>query len=372
LRSRSFVAAPPHSDDVREPAWTNEGPSERACKTLDMIRGARLGEYDFVTSALGFGTAGMFHEPSREKRRALIETAVEAGIMHFDVAPIYGLGLAETELGRALRRHRDNVVIVTKVGIGLTPLAKVLGRLQGPVRSALRRSPRMQERARGSAASPSSGTLGGVLYESTFDRPAAQRSLEQSVRNLGTHIDLLLLHDPEPAQIDADEMHDFLERARRDGHIRSWGVAGEAKPLASVVALLDDPTPVVQVRDDIFRDQRAMRSLASTYEVTFGTLGYALPSIMGHVNSSDDRVREWSEAVDADCSDASVVAGLLLCDSLRTNAHGTVLYSTTRPERLRVAAALSQGDLTNVDPSLETFRELVRSRIKVGDQGTSS
>jgi D-threo-aldose 1-dehydrogenase len=332
-----------------------------------MTRGARLGDYDFVTSALGFGTAGIFHEPSRAKRKQLIETAIDSGVFHFDVAPIYGLGLAEAELGQALRSHRDNVVIATKVGIGLTPLAKVMGRLQGPIRSGLRKSPRMQERARGSAASPSSGSLGGLLYKSTFDRQSAQRSLEQSLRNLGTHIDLLLLHDPEPAQIDANEIRDFLDRARLGGQIRSWGVAGEAHQLASVVALLDDPAPVVQVRDDIFRDQREMPTIPSQYEVTFGTLGYALPTIMNHVNTSPARVREWSEAVDADCSDAGVVAELLLKDSLRSNARGTVLYSTTRPERLRDAAAVSQGDLTKVDPSLETFRELVRSRITASD-----
>jgi D-threo-aldose 1-dehydrogenase len=328
-----------------------------------MSRGAQLGEYDFKTSALGFGTAGIFHEPSRAKRRQLIETAVEAGVVHFDVAPIYGLGLAESEVGQALSSHRDDVVIATKFGIGLTPLAKALGKLQGPVRSGLRKSPRLQERARGSAASPSSGSLGRFLYTSTFDRQAAQRSLEQSVRNLGTHIDLLLLHDPEPSQIHASEIHDFLERARLDGQIRSWGVAGEARQLASVVALLDDRAPVVQVRDDIFRDQRAMPSISSQYEITFGTLGYALPTIMSHVNANPVRVREWSEAVDADCSDAGVIADLLLKDSLRSNANGTVLYSTTRPKRIRAAGAISQGDVTKLDPSLEAFRELVRSRF---------
>jgi D-threo-aldose 1-dehydrogenase len=261
---------------------SSDGQTKCACKTHHMIRGAQLGNFDLATSALGFGTAGIFHEPIRAIRTQLIETALDAGVLHFDVAPIYGLGLAEAELGQALRRRRDSVVIATKVGIGLTPLARVLGRVQGPVRSALKRSPRMQEQARGSAASPSSGRLGGLLYKNTFDRRAAQRSLEQSVRNLGTHIDLLLLHDPKPTHVDANEMRDFLERARLDGHIRSWGVAGEADQLASVVALFDESVPVVQVRDDIFRDQRQTRSLPSQYEVTFGTLGTALPTIVRH------------------------------------------------------------------------------------------
>lgn len=332
-----------------------------------MIRGVRLGDYDFVTSALGLGTAGLFHEPNRARRAQLIEAAIDGGVSHFDVAPIYGLGLAEGELGEALRRHRDGVVIATKVGIGLTPVARALGRVQGPIRSALKRSPRMQARARDSATSPDSGGLGGLLYTSTFHPRSAQRSLERSLRHLGTHIDLLLLHDPEPAQIDGDDVRDFLDRARLAGHIRTWGIAGEANELASVVPLLDNPPPVIQVRDDIFRDQREIHTLPSQYHVTFGTLGYALPTIMRYVNSRTERVQAWNEAVGADCSDASVVAGLLLKDSLQSNSRGTVLYSTTRPERLRDAAALAQGDLTTSDPSLETFRALVKSDIAASE-----
>jgi D-threo-aldose 1-dehydrogenase len=337
-----------------------------------MIRGARLGDYDFVTTALGFGTAGIFHEPSRANRKRLIETAVEAGIRHFDVAPIYGLGLAESEVGRALRRYRDDVVIVTKVGIGLTPLARVLGRLQGPIRSGLKKSPRMQERARGSAASPTSGSLGGLLYRNTFDPRSARRSLEQSVRSLGTTIDILLLHDPVPAQIDPAAILAFLERAHRDGLIRSWGIAGEADQVGSVVAVLNSPVPVTQVRDDIFRRERVVSNPSSHYDVTFGTLGTALPTITKYVNASDARVREWSDAVNANCGDVSVVAGLLLKDALRVNSSGTVLYSTTRPERIRDAAAISNDDLTVADPSLEAFRELVRSQIVPGDQNAKN
>jgi hypothetical protein len=47
-----------------------------------------------------------------------------------------------------------------------------------------------------------------------------------------------------------------------------------------------------------------------------------------------------------------------------------VLYSTTRPERIRDAAAVSHGDLTTEDPSLEKFRELVRSLIEASDPTT--
>ncbi len=46
-----------------------------------------------------------------------IEAALEAGINLFDTAPVYGFGHSETLLGRALRKHRDGVVIATKSGL---------------------------------------------------------------------------------------------------------------------------------------------------------------------------------------------------------------------------------------------------------------
>lgn len=49
---------------------------------------------------------------------AAIHEALELGINVFDVAPIYGFGHAETELGRALRgKSRDSVFIATKCGL---------------------------------------------------------------------------------------------------------------------------------------------------------------------------------------------------------------------------------------------------------------
>jgi D-threo-aldose 1-dehydrogenase len=328
-------------------------------------REVELGEYHFATSALGFGTAGIFHEPSKLARQRLLESALGAGICHFDVAPIYGLGLAQGELGQVLRSHREEVVIVTKVGIGLTPLARALGRVQRPARKVLQKIPSLQRQARQSATSPSSGKFGGLLYRSTFDPRAAQRSLDESLRELDTdYIDLLLLHDPEPSQINPMEMYGLLERARTSGKIRSWGVAGEAEPISAVIKEFPGPTPVVQIRDDIFRRDASV-SLPSQceYLITFGVLGDALPKILAHVTSIKARTLQWSDAVGADCANPETIVTFLLKDALRANARGTVLYSTTRPARIRDAVALSNCDADTSDSALDTFRQLVATQL---------
>jgi len=49
---------------------------------------------------------------------AVIEAAIEQGMRFFDVAPLYGGGLAEERLGRALARlPRDDYVLCTKTGV---------------------------------------------------------------------------------------------------------------------------------------------------------------------------------------------------------------------------------------------------------------
>src|SRR6185437_8226277 len=60
---------------------------------------------------------------------AVIAAAIERGIRFFDVAPLYGGGVAECRLGRALRASglpRDEYVLCTKTGV-TRPFA------QGPI-----------------------------------------------------------------------------------------------------------------------------------------------------------------------------------------------------------------------------------------------
>ena len=54
---------------------------------------------------------------SRRESLRLLEAAFDAGIRHFDVAPMYGYGEAEGCLGEFLQRHRADVTVTTKYGI---------------------------------------------------------------------------------------------------------------------------------------------------------------------------------------------------------------------------------------------------------------
>lgn len=328
------------------------------------MRSVTLAGTSLETSRLGLGCADLFRLPSRAERRRLLDSAYEGGIRHFDVAPMYGLGAAEREVGAFARQHRGGVVLATKFGIVPTPAARLLGGVQGPARRLMERRPELRRRLQSSAPGPGAGSAGGLLYSAEgYDAAAARRSLQRSLRKLSTDaVDLFLLHDPTPGSVRSEDVCSYLEEARTAGHIVAWGVAGEPEPTISVVESLPVPAPVIQIRDDIFR--RALERLPSdvrSARITFGAVGAALGRIVGHV-ASDARVRRsWHDAVGRDCSDPEVVARLLLRLAARANPSGVVLFSSIRPERVRQAAAALGSDRTE---DLQRFAALVHVELQ--------
>src|SRR5512147_3086322 len=84
-----------------------------------------LGPIGIEISRLGFGGVRLTTLPSEADALRILEHAFSRGITHFDVAPIYGFGRAESILGKFLRGKRHLVTIATKAGTAPPP---VLGR----------------------------------------------------------------------------------------------------------------------------------------------------------------------------------------------------------------------------------------------------
>jgi aryl-alcohol dehydrogenase-like predicted oxidoreductase len=89
----------------------------------------KLGNSSLEVSALGLGCMGMSRSfdpiPDRQEMIALIRTAVERGITFFDTAEVYGPFVNEELVGEALAPFRGQVVIATKFGFNLDPIARV-------------------------------------------------------------------------------------------------------------------------------------------------------------------------------------------------------------------------------------------------------
>src|SRR5487761_1088385 len=115
----------------------------------------QIGSLDVTVVGLGCNNFGGRLDEARTAE--VVSAALDAGINFFDTADIYGGTRSEEYLGRALGKHRDDIVLATKFGMAVDDDLK--GAAPAYVRSAL----------------------------------------DASLRRLGTdHVDLYQLHQPDP------------------------------------------------------------------------------------------------------------------------------------------------------------------------------
>lgn len=294
--------------------------------------------------------------PSRRGRQRLLGEAHAQGLSHFDVARMYGLGMAEAELGLFARGRQEQITIATKFGI--EPGSPRLARLQAPARAALTRLPALRAalKRRGSRPHP----------PRRYDAAGARASLETSLRELGTdYVDVFFVHDPAPGDhVDLDGLAELCEELIESGKIRAWGLSGDPDPCAELSRAA--AASVLQVRDSILAPFPTRPDQASGAN-TFGVLSTALPLIQAHLAADDGHRARWRAAVGQDCGDAEVLASLLLRDALDRNRDGTVLFGTTRPERIRLAIAAADP-AAHDDDALRAFRECVRRDFRGGGE----
>jgi D-threo-aldose 1-dehydrogenase len=85
-----------------------------------LIAGIPLGRNGLRVGPMAYGVAALgnvLRPVSQQEWEGAVPAAWESGVRYFDVAPHYGLGLAERRLGLGLRgRPRDEFLISTEVG----------------------------------------------------------------------------------------------------------------------------------------------------------------------------------------------------------------------------------------------------------------
>lgn len=164
----------------------------------------RLGRTALEVTRFGLGTAplaGLYEAVPEAKGLAVISRAWDAGIRHFDTAPLYGSGLAEIRVGKALHdKPRDEFVLATKVG-------------------RLLRADAPPEPGQNFKGTPPVNPVFDFSYDGVM------RSVDESMERLQLdRIDILHIHDPDAHYDDAIRgAYRALDHLRSEGVIRAVG-----------------------------------------------------------------------------------------------------------------------------------------------------
>ncbi len=154
---------------------------------------------ELSVSEVGFGlwtiSTGWWGNFTEGEAIALMHRAFDLGITLFDAADTYGNGLSEELIAKAFPNQRDEIVIATKIGYDFVHYGEARGRGQREI-------------------------------PQDFSSDAIARATDAALKRLKTdHVDLMQLHNIRMEQVYDDALWTMLEKMKRAGKIRYYGIA---------------------------------------------------------------------------------------------------------------------------------------------------
>ena len=287
------------------------------------MRYVNLPGTDIQASNLGFGCASLGSRISKRDGLEALARGYGEGVTWYDLAPIYGGGLAEEIFSEFLVGKRDNIQVCTKVGLsrsGYDPLLRTIGAIVRPVVNrfgALRRGLRKVN-------SNQNQTI-------DLTPELIKTSIDASLKRLRTdYIDVFALHDPAPRDVERDDVLEALQNILDSGKARYVSVAGESDAIRSAIRV-ENSYQFLQFADDpensILEEVKSKLTEEKAI-ITHSILGIggAKEGIVRRLKSDDTLFSRLKEA-GYDGAVENVAANLLMDRALASNSKGIVLSS---------------------------------------------
>ena len=278
--------------------------------------------------ALGFGTGTLLNN-RRTRRRALylLETARGCGITYFDTARMYGAGRVEQVLGQMLARDRSRIILVTKAGI--LPQSRLFHiRLMGLAARLMR------------SAVPAVKRYIGVpkaaqLTFGVFERDAFRASVEASLRALRTdYIDILLLHECFPGDLENPGLLEFLHQLKEEGKIRAFGLGTGIEQTCTILGARPELSEAVQIPSSIFDRNIERLPAGVALPVIHSLLTPQFHKLRAELMRDPAQAKAWEAATGVDPRDASAMVQLFLAYALHSNPSGVTLFYSSKPAHI--------------------------------------
>jgi aryl-alcohol dehydrogenase-like predicted oxidoreductase len=250
-----------------------------------------LGKTGLRVSIVGLGTmvhAGHFGPMKDSESLEAIETALELGVNFIDTSDAYGAGYGETLLGNAFKGKRDKIVIATKGGNVMV----------GPNR-------------------------GKRIFEPDY----ISRVMDESLRRLQTdYIDLYQLHNPTVEVIERGAVWEVLERAKKAGKIRHYGVSINSTE-EGTAAVKDGRAETIQVEYNLLAQEPAETFFPVAQQANIGVIARVPLKrgiLTGKLKQSDEQRFQGEDVRARSFKGEAFAQELAKAEQLKFLAHGPV------------------------------------------------
>lgn len=266
------------------------------------------------TSRIGLGCGRLAGGPAFRTSAAVVEAALASGIRHFDVAPPYGLGLAEGVLGQVIGDNAETT-IATKAGISAPKGGGAMLTIRKYLKPLVAGLPGLRARLGAVAAAAAPPTRG------RFSPDDILGSLEASLQALRRdRVDLLLLHEPPsetPPGVEA-----LLQDVQLAGRIGAFGAGTNDGP--------ETLPPLGQVAQFAWSPDAADPRLS----IRHGIVRNWLPHLQTALPTDPADRRAMADQLGYDLDDPHAGPSLLLTLALSLDTEGMVLVSSEDPARI--------------------------------------
>jgi aryl-alcohol dehydrogenase-like predicted oxidoreductase len=223
-----------------------------------------------------------------EESLSAIDAAFNLGVNFIDTSDAYGAGYSETLLGKTLKGRRDKVILATKGGNVMV----------GPERG-----------------------------KRNFDPAYISRVLEESLKRLQTdYVDLYQLHNPTVDVIERGGAWEVLEKAKKEGKIRHYGVSINTID-EGIAAVKDRRSDTIQLEYNLLAQEPAEKIFPLAQEANVGIIA-RIPLrrgvLTGKLTMADEQRFQGEDVRARSYKGEAFAKELAKADQLRFLVHGPV------------------------------------------------
>ncbi|MBI4666671.1 MAG: aldo/keto reductase [Nitrospinae bacterium] len=228
-------------------------------ETRQLAGGSKISVTPLTLGTWRIGGAPFWAPQDSEISVQAIQTAIGAGINCIDTAPVYGMGLAEELIGKAIAGRRDKVVLATKCGLKWKD-----------------------------------ATIGGIYKDLTPQ--SITQELEDSLKRLGTdRVEIYQIHWPDPATPIADTMNALI-KMKEQGKILEIGVSNfTLEQLQEAIGIA--PIACVQPKYNVLEREIEADLLPFCAQNHIGVLAYSplASGVLSGKYGKDTKFDDWRD-----------------------------------------------------------------------------